>query len=298
MAKKKHDEVKAGLPGWMATYGDMVTLLLCFFVLLFSMSSVDITKFKAAISSFANQIDIMPGGTALIENDLITNGVTQLNDIELVFQNMMSVSKGDADDTGGQESDTANDNLDALQELLSEQEIAELARYTETGKVAEEVKDYLEDRGFYGAIEVSYNDNYVKLTIPGQTLFDSARAVLKPDALEMIDVIANMIRENNYLDYDIQVDGHTDNVPINNAEFADNWELSSRRALNVGRRLIDYSGFESSKMSMTGYGEYQPVDTNETVNGRARNRRVEIKIIIQTEEIKKEITPEETLTQP
>lgn len=100
--KKTEEESGGGLPGWMATYGDLVTLLLCFFVLLFSMSSIDVAKFKAAMSSFANQMDIMPGGISLTGEELITNGVSQLNEIQIILANKNPTTE-DSDTTDHEE---------------------------------------------------------------------------------------------------------------------------------------------------------------------------------------------------
>ena len=252
MGKKREQEGPKGAPAWMATYGDLVTLLLCFFVLLFSMSSVDVAKFKAAMSSFANQIDIMPGGESLKEGEIIYNGVDQIQDINIVFENDLPV------DEKGEDED-----------------MSKLTR-----EIAEEIKEFLYEENLDMQVEVSYNANYVKLSLPGEMLFDSGKAFLKPNAMEVIDIIAVMIKDNSYDAYDIQIAGHTDNVRINTVQFPSNWELSSARAIAVGNRLINVHGYSPESIACTGYGEYRPVATNATVEGRAMNRRVEINIVV------------------
>lgn len=280
MSKKREEEVKAGLPAWMGTYGDMVTLLLCFFVLLFSMSSVDVRKFKETIASFNNQIDILPGGVALTEGERINNGVTQLTDIEILVDRSLPTD-ADAENTVG-ESDKDPEKTE-----LTEEEIKELA-LEEAKEVYENVDEFLLAEGVRDDVDVSYSLNFVKITLPGETLFDSGRALIKPEAFEVIDVLGDMITSNKFEEYNVQIEGHTDNVPMNSVVFPSNWELSAGRAIAIGKYLIDSKDFGEGKIACTGYGEYRPITDNDTIINRAKNRRVEMKIILQTEEIKVE----------
>lgn len=275
MAKKREEECKGGLPAWMGTYGDMVTLLLCFFVLLFSMSSVDVRKFKEAIASFNDQIDIMPGGVAITDGDRINNGVSQLNDIEIIVQNSLPTS---AD----------GKNLDGIEDLddteVTDEEIMQAAL-----EKAEEVKDmvseYLSAQGVRDDVELNYSLNYVKITIPGETLFDSGQALIKDEAYDIINVLGDMIQEQTFDTYNVQIEGHTDDRPINTLYFPSNWELSAARAIAVGKYLIDEKGFSEDKIACTGYGEYRPLVDNDSAENRAKNRRVEIKIVLQSAEV-------------
>lgn len=266
---KRQEEVKKGLPAWMGTYGDMVTLLLCFFVLLFSMSSVDVRKFKEAIASFNHQIDIMPGGEALTDGERINNGVSQLANIEIIIDRALDVSKEDEPST------KVDPSIDEAKEKMLE----------EAKETAEEVKQYIQDQGIEEEIEMKYSLNYVKITLPGETLFDSGIARIRPEALPIIDSIGVVVSEQRFSDYQIQIEGHTDNVPINTIYYPSNWELSAARAIAVGTYLIDSAGFEETKVSCTGYGEFHPILNNDTPENRAINRRVEVKIILQNEEV-------------
>ena len=270
--KKREEEAKKGAPAWMATYGDMVTLLLCFFVLLFSMSSVDIRKFKEAIASFNDQIDILPGGEALVEADLITNGVDQLSDIQIIVQT--NLSQGSEGTTESEE------------ELTDEQKKA--IALDEAREVYERVNQYLSDQGVREEVDISYALNFVKITIPGEALFDSGQAVIKPEALNVISILGQMIQGQSFETYNVQIEGHTDNVPIRTAFFPSNWELSASRAIAVGKYLIDNMGFSEEKIACTGYGEYRPIVSNDSNENRAKNRRVEMKIVLQSEEVQVE----------
>ena len=262
MSKKQQEEQKGGLPGWMATYGDLVTLLLCFFVLLFAMSTVDVEKFKAAMSSFADQIDIMPGGEALTGEELITNGVTQLDEVILSLEN--------------------DQPTEEYEEDIKQNQVEELK---DTAEIAKSIKNYLQEEGIETEVDLSYNSNYVKMTLPGEILFDIGKANIKDEAKGILGIIATMIIEENYDQYDIQIDGHTDNWDINTIQYPSNWYLSAARAIAVGDLFIDQYGLSPDQIACTGYGEFRAIADNDTPEGRARNRRVEIKIIVQTEEI-------------
>jgi chemotaxis protein MotB len=253
--KRKADEAKAGSPAWMSTYGDLVTLLLCFFVLLFSMSSIDVAKFKAAMSSFQKQIDVMPGGTSITNEELISNGISQVNGLETIFD-----TKVPLEEIGEEDADITKSKLE------------------EAKKNAEDINEYLKKEGYENEVTVEYNSNIIKLTIEGEVLFESGHAKLTSDAVKLVDVISLKVKE--YLeDKTIQIEGHTDNRPINTVRFPSNWELSQARAIAVGYRLINEHGIDPSKIAATGYGEYRPLAENTTSEGRAKNRRVEIKIV-------------------
>lgn len=276
MAKKREEEVKAGLPAWMGTYGDMVTLLLCFFVLLFSMSSVDIQKFKEAMASFNNQIDVMPGGEALTEGDRINNGTSQISNIEILIDRALQQGEGESE---GESEGAPSDNLDLTDEQLREIQL------DKAKEVAERIDQYMQNQGIAEEIEMKYSLNYVKLTLPGETLFSSGQATLKAEALPIIDGIGTMIVDSQFSEYSIQIEGHTDNVPINTSYFPSNWELSAARAIAVGTYILDTKDFDPTKIVCAGYGEFYPIVDNDTTANKAMNRRVEVKVVLQTEEI-------------
>ncbi|WZL82895.1 flagellar motor protein MotB [Vallitaleaceae bacterium 9-2] len=279
MARKQHtDDGPKGSPAWMSTYGDMVTLLLCFFVLLFSMSSVDIAKFKAAMSSFADQIDVLPGGEALTDGELLNNGVSQLSDIQIIIQGNMNLNQNQ-DNTLPEDQDTdIDEDVDSLEENTEE--------FIRAGKIAQEIEEQIRNEGYNAdVVAISYTSNYVKMTLQGEFLFDSGKANLRSEAVSAIEVIATILKEQQYNAYDIQIEGHTDNLNINNAQFPNNWILSSYRAYAVLEELLEAHDFDPEKVAATGYGEYRPIATNETLEGRAQNRRVEIKVVLDSDEI-------------
>jgi chemotaxis protein MotB len=252
MARNKKSDTSKGSPAWMNTYSDLVTLLLCFFALLFSMSSIDIEKFKALISSFDSHIDLMPGGLAVEEGPLITNGITQLDDIALYFLHE------------GEEGEYESEEV--IQEKLAQAK-----------DIAEDLDEYLEAYNIRDQVEITYTAQYVQLSLKGAILFDSARSELKTDALSLIDTLGDVLKK--YEDKKIAIEGHTDNLPINTRQFPNNWYLSAARAITVATYLTENKNFSPENVSAIGYGEYRPIASNGTAEGRAENRRVEIKII-------------------
>ena len=257
MAKKRQEDPPKGLAPWMATFSDLMNLLLCFFVLLFSMSTVDAEKFEELAASLSSSFSIMSGGAQAIgDGVLISNGVSQLNELADKINNM------------GYEAEEQEQD-DAITEVKEEQ-------LAETEKIAEEVESLAEKNNIDAELDVDFNGQYVTLTLNGALLFDSGSAKIKEESMPVLDKLALILTK--YKDHTIEIEGHTDNVPIHTAEFADNNELSSFRALSVFNYLLEVSDLDPVNLKHSGRGEYIPVADNTTAEGRMRKRRVEIKI--------------------
>ncbi|MBO4347081.1 MAG: flagellar motor protein MotB [Lachnospiraceae bacterium] len=258
MANKKPEDPPQGSPAWMATFSDLMNLLLCFFVLLFSMSTVDAQKFELVAASFSNTFSIFTaGGRAIGEGMLISNGVSQLNNLDKYINSM------------GQGEDADKQMKDAIEEyeaqaLAASEELAEL------------IEEAIEEENIADEVEVEFNSQYVLLTMNGSLLFNSGDAKLKDESLPLMSQIAKILER--YSEGIIEVEGHTDNVPMHGAKYSDNDELSSARAISVFRYLVDHTDIDPSRIKHSGRGEYVPVADNSTAEGRALNRRVEIKI--------------------
>ncbi|MDP3804458.1 MAG: OmpA family protein [Candidatus Omnitrophota bacterium] len=164
-----------------------------------------------------------------------------------------------------------------IKQLTSQVEDLELAKRLLEDRLSQEIADkqVLLERTNRGLI----------ITMANDILFDSGKAKLKSDAHSMLSKIATVLNEN-VADRDVGVEGHTDNVPIKHSGWKSNWELSTARATSVLHYLIDECGVLPQRLSAIGYGEYRPVDTNETRGGKSNNRRVEI-IILPKEMTKK-----------
>jgi chemotaxis protein MotB len=230
MARKKIVVEKSGAPAWMATYGDLVTLLLCFFVLLFSMSTIDNQKFKAIITSMQGSLGVLDSGI-----------IVEMKDIETTFPGDVTVEEQD-----------------------------------EFRKIYQQLDDFIKENGLEKSITLNIDERGLLIRFLDTVLFDSGRAEIKNEAKFIINMISDVIKESGK---SIRIEGHTDNVPINTDKFPSNWELSTSRAVNVVKYIIELNDIEPWRISAAGYGEYHPIDTNDTSSGRQKNRRVDIVIL-------------------
>lgn len=260
--KKKVEEAPAGSPAWMATFSDLMNLLLCFFVLLYSMSSIDAEKYDAIRASLSNSISIFQSGKSFLnESSIIETGVEQLDDLN---------QHSDTSNSNQQSSNSSNDYLD---ELLEQKEYYSTEIYDEISEMFEEQS--ISSDKVNMSIDSDYN--YVELTINGSILFDSGSAELKSQAYPILSKVGDILKV--YDEYLIEIEGHTDNVPISsNVLFTDNLWLSTARAMNAANYLVEQKGLNPKTLKSSGRGEHEPVASNETAEGRQKNRRVEIKI--------------------
>ena len=290
MAKKqKQEEAPAGSPAWMATFSDLMNLLLCFFVLLFSMSSTDTEKFQEVIASIQSSFSIFSqGGTSIGEGQMISSGISQLEMFDDYFN---SVHDGDDEqyekegasenENEGQQSEdgsATNEGIDVSNGVSVEEakEALKEAGASESESIADQIEQKLTEYGMQDQVEVDFNANYVMITINGALLFESGKAELTEDALTIVDNLARIISE--YDNNIIEIEGHTDNVPIHSGKFENNDVLSMYRALYVAERIRSVTSLNPAYIKSAGRGEFVPLGDNSTPEGRARNRRVEIKI--------------------
>ena len=262
MANRKPDEPKKGAPEWQTTFGDLMKLLLCFFVLLFAMSSIDEDKQEQIIASFNNMFSVFDGGASAIgDGMLISNGVSQLNELDQYIN-----STGRMDNEG----DIVNEDLADAQDKVEE------AKMQESEEMAERIQEAIDEKGLGDDIQIDITSQYVQLTLNGGILFDSGSAELKDEAKVVLDQVGRIL--DRYAGGQVEVEGHTDNVPMSGAKYSNNDELSSGRALSVFNYLLSVTDLDPANMKHTGRGEYVPIADNSTPEGRSRNRRVEIKI--------------------
>lgn len=273
MGKKKQsdDGGGGGSPAWMATFSDLMNLLLCFFVLLFSMSTVDAKKFEEVAASFSQTFSVFTAGALSIGDGLlISNGVSQLNQLDEYIN-----STGKAEESEDSDSVGAENSEDGMieSEILEEVEQMKLAKSEE---LAELVKEALEEADMEDMVEMDYTSQYVQLSLNGALLFDSGSAKLSEKAYAIMDQVGVILER--YSESTIEIEGHTDSVPFTGGAFASNNELSSARALSVFYYLIEHTNLDPAMIKHSGRGEYMPIADNSTPEGRALNRRVEIKI--------------------
>ena len=267
---KKQEEIKPGLPAWQGTFGDLMNLLLCFFVLLFSMANMDAAKFEEVAASFSQAFSVFSGGEMAIgQGALIGDGVSQLNQLSAYITSMGLAQSGEDSD----ESEKAVGDMDQ-EELMN---AAEEEQLEASAELAEKIEKALDEGEIDDMVSLNYTSQYVELTIQGSILFDSGKTELKADAIPVIDKVGQILE--SYAGGTVDIEGHTDNIPMSGGgKYANNDELSSGRALSVFYYLTEHTNLDPANLVHTGRGQYEPIADNSTDEGRARNRRVEIKI--------------------
>lgn len=259
MARNKQEEPPLKTDGWMATFSDLMNLLLCFFVLLFAMSSVDTDKWQQLVASFSSNYSILQsGGEGLQEGQLIASGASQLTQIGDYYAQIGLNQDGSEDS-----------NKDSLLEI-------EKKEYEESEQMGDKIEQILENKGLESEVEVQVTQTYVSINMKGALLFESASADLTADANRVLTEVAGILK--NYEDNHIKIEGYTDTIPINTEKYPSNNELSYARALAVFYFLTNENGLSNENFDVSGYGERHPIASNDTAEGRAQNRRVEIKI--------------------
>lgn len=242
MSRKRKVREEKMNESWLLPYADMLTLLLALFIVLFASSTVDAEKYHRIMIALNDQFS---GGHGILEQPIPPP---------------ISVEKDDEDDK-------AEDGEEAKKEQERE-DLMEL-------KI--KIDQYIINNKLGGELETSLSNEGLLLTIMDNALFSSGSAEVREDALPIAIEIAQLLEQSS--PRKIVVAGHTDNVPISNANFRSNWELSSHRALNFMKIILDNAELDPRNLSATGYGEYHPVATNDTAEGRAQNRRVEVLIM-------------------
>jgi chemotaxis protein MotB len=251
MARRKFVEDNENTDRWLLTYSDLITLLLAFFVVMYSMSRIDAKKFgrmsEHLQGAFHSGEDRGRGSAG--ESDL-GSGVLKIGRLKIVAQHLRS-SLGTSKDRvsmGGQGSP-----------LTRADSVAGQSGFSATEPFSMEI-----------------NERGLVIHVVEAALFESGQATLKPEALTVLDRIAKEIMN---LPNQIRVEGHTDDRPITTTRFPSNWELSSARATSVVRYLIEKHGFLPERLSALGFGEFRPLATNTSEENRAKNRRVDIVVL-------------------
>lgn len=267
--KRREEEQSSGSPAWMATFSDLMNLLLCFFVLLFAMSSVDQDKFEELVASLSASFGILEGGAAsVIDGSKISTGVSDLNELDDYYEDLGLNTEGEAKDIN--DNDTEYDG-DTVLEQVQKQGTAE------SEKMAEEMEQEAIQKNIADQVEIEFTAQYVQLTLNGALLFDSAKSNIRSDAIPLVDKVGDILM--NYKGNMVEITGFTDSVPLlDDPKYDDNWDLSSARAKSVLMYLVNNKGMDISIMKASGRGENDPIASNDTSEGRAQNRRVEIKI--------------------
>lgn len=248
--KKKHDELHAD-ETWLIPYSDLLTLLLALFIVLFAMSQVDDSKASQLSASLRMAFQ---GGSGVLK-------------FENPIQPLIPVSNHD--------NATVTDS-NRVSEPITEENRKYQEETRKLSELAERLNQYLEENNLVGALTTEVSEQGLKITIEEKALFNPGKAEMLSDARELAKQISILLEEVPARE--ITISGHTDNVPMNSGEFKSNWELGSARANNFLKIVLENPNLDRANFKTTSHGEYRPIAENDTVDGRAKNRRVEVMI--------------------
>jgi chemotaxis protein MotB len=223
--KKQNSEGSAG-GGWEIVYSGFVLILLCFFIMLSSFSSMEEAKIMRFVKSFIDAVGILPGGLKFDQGSIVLPGSADMVDSD-----------------------------DQLAQIFAELE--ELS-----GRLKKE-----------NDITLAYSSKGLVMRLTDRALFEVGVAAISPQALPLLKKVGETISRT---DFEVRIEGHSDDLPIKTAQFPSNWELSTARAVNVLRYFIETGTISSQRLSAAGFGEFQPLVPNDSIEHRAQNRRVEI----------------------
>ncbi len=278
-------EVKAGAPAWMATFADLMALLMCFFVLLLSFSEMDVQKYKQVAGSMADAFGVqnevaataIPMGTSIIAQEF-SSGRPQPSPENVVQQQTventkMSLQAGQADRGEDSQSPRSEDEEAEVARQLLLEKLEELrAQTAEDAGLLEEVLDKeVQDN----LIDIESGFRSITIRIREKGSFQSGSANLN---IDFVPVMAKLRSALTSINGRIAVEGHTDDVPIFTNEFPSNWHLSSHRALSVAHELLRDGSIGDDRFMVIGYADTKPFGENSSEENRAKNRRVEIVI--------------------
>jgi chemotaxis protein MotB len=248
---------------WLLTYADMITLLMALFMVLFSISSVNISKIQAlqkSLKAAFSPDNILPGG-----RDIAKQGSTASPHSAPASREVQAIAPPTPRTAGGLESSAASASASASK---AEQEQSSFER------LKHQLDAYAASHGFAKDVNTTVTPRGLVIRLlTDRLLFPSGSATLLSPALPLLSEIGALVNLDST--HPVAVEGNTDNVPIGGGAFPSNWELSTARASMVVRFLIDRGVF-ARRLSASGYADLRPISSNETAAGRARNRRVEI----------------------
>lgn len=277
----------------MGTFADLMSLLMCFFVLLLSFSEMDVQKFKQIAGSMAfafgvqNKIEVkdIPKGTSVIAMefrpgrpeptpiDTIQQQTIDMTQQTIEFQAGQEDSSGGVQEQRGEQTGGASQNTDAQSSAASESSAQDQEQTNELAKkVAEQMQEQIQD----GAIELESLGQQIIIRIKENGSFPSGSTFLQPRFKPIIQQIGAILRD---IPGEVTVSGHTDNDQVSDELNSNNWELSSKRAVSVAVELLNGTGLDKNRLVVVGHADTRPLVDNDTEQNRKRNRRVEISIL-------------------
>lgn len=247
MARKKKKKQEIAGATWLDTYADTITLLMTFFVLLFSMSTIDAQKFKEIAVAF-NSVFTGTSGDSILEYD--------------IYNGEAPIIGGEVKDDSGLEKVNPEDGT------------------TEQATTYDEVSKFVKENDLASVVDITSDERGVIIQIKDSILFETGEAELKDNSLGVLEKINALVAT---LPNNIIIEGHTDNVPISTYQYPTNYELSGARAARVLRYFTE-KGQDPLRFVFQGYGDTKPLNPNNSDENRAKNRRVNILIVANNEE--------------
>lgn len=296
----------AGLPAWMGTFADLMSLLMCFFVLLLSFAEMDVLKFKRLAGSMReafgvqNQVDVtsVPKGTSIIAQEF-SPGKPDPTPLQMVMQETTDADKqtlevlceAEIEKAVAQACDTSSDEADKKKSQVSEFIAHKIEQMNdEAESKAIEMAEKLQEEIAKDMVEIETKGRKIVIRIQEKGAFASGSAELQADFIPVLDKLIDILAS---IEGHIAVEGHTDDIPINTVMFPSNWDLSVARALEVAHGLFDDGYIKQERFSISGFSDTLPLVPNDSPISRRKNRRVEIILQEKTDkQVKEDIKQE------
>lgn len=268
MAKKKHHHEEHIDETWLIPYADLLTLLLALFIVLFATSSVDAKKFETLANSLSAAFN---AGSGIMQNPSPT---------ESLEKSTVSPDNKIADPSSAEGKKLYENDKEKDKDFEKDGQInpVMLKELNDLKELQQKINHYIQNKNLETSLQTTLTDRGLMITILDNALFASGSAQVKPEARQLATEISRLLFTDP--PRQVTIAGHTDNQPINTSQFRSNWDLSAMRAINFMKILLESNNkLEPQRFSATGYGEYRPVATNGSNDGRAKNRRVEVLIL-------------------
>ena len=230
-------ECPQGAPSWVMTFADLVTLLMVFFILLFAMGSIEEEKWKQMKSSLKD---------ALGQENIPEAGIRE--GLDVIKEKVLD--------------ETTIHAVDEVGAMVAK----------EVEEIASEVEEFVFKNKLAGKVDVSSDERGAIITLSDTVMFPPGKSRMTYTGDEIIKQVFDILKQ---FSYQVKIEGHTDNVPMNTAQYPSNWELSAARAAEVARKLVK-AGFNPTNLSIEAFAQYRPKVPNDSRQGRATNRRIEI----------------------
>ncbi len=269
---------EAGLPAWLATFADLMSLLMCFFVLLLSFATIDAVRFKKMAESMKDAFGVqreIPAaeivmGTSVIKQEFSPSTIPEPSLLDDIRQQTTEVEKQNLkveDGKGPGEGGDVDVDVDAAKDLVEEQLKQDVEE--QAAKLQESLSEEIDQ----GLVTVETEEMKIIIRIREKGSFPSGTAKLNSGFLEVMDRISDAVAD---APGEVVVAGHTDNIPISTARFRSNWELSSARAVTVLHALLNNPNVDPQRVTVKGHADSKPLVENDSRENRAVNRRVEL----------------------